>query len=412
MNIQLTDYQVDAVEKMHNGCILRGGTGSGKTLTSLVHVFEKILGGSSPLYPEHSYKRASVDVPVYVITTPKKRDSCDWTKEASMVPLILTDVNSWNNIKKYENIKNAIFIFDESKVIGYGSWTQSFLKITKNNAWVLLSATPGDTWLEYMPVFIANGFYKNKSEFEREHVMWSRFTKYPKVERYLNVSRLIRHRDSILVDMQDQRATTQHHKNVICDFNKLHYDILAKDRWDIFENKPIRDISQLCYALRKVVNSDESRLEALSAIYARHKKVIIFYNFNYELKILRDWCAANNIVYSEWNGHNHDDIPDSKFWVYLCQYTSAKEAWNCITTDCIVFYSQTYSYKALVQSAGRIDRMNTTFMHLYYYHLMAMAPIELGIQKALGCKENFNEGKWLSSEYEEVAIKTDPIMRR
>ena len=412
MNIQLTDYQVDAVEKMHNGCILRGGTGSGKTLTSLVHVFEKILGGSSPLYPKHSYKRASVDVPVYVITTPKKRDSCDWTKEASMVPLILTDVNSWNNIKKYENIKNAIFIFDESKVIGYGSWTQSFLKITKNNAWVLLSATPGDTWLEYMPVFIANGFYKNKSEFEREHVMWSRFTKYPKVERYLNVSRLIRHRDSILVDMQDQRATTQHHKNVICDFNKLHYDILAKDRWDIFENKPIRDISQLCYALRKVVNSDESRLEALSAIYARHKKVIIFYNFNYELKILRDWCAANNIVYSEWNGHNHDDIPDSKFWVYLCQYTSAKEAWNCITTDCIVFYSQTYSYKALVQSAGRIDRMNTTFMHLYYYHLMAMAPIELGIQKALGCKENFNEGKWLSSEYEEVAIKTDPIMRR
>lgn len=412
LNIQLTDYQIDAVEKMHNGCILRGGTGSGKTLTSLVHVFEKILGGSSPLYPEHSYKPAAVDVPVYVITTPKKRDSCDWTKEASMVPLILTDVNSWNNIKKYENIKNAIFIFDESKVIGYGSWTQSFLKITKNNAWVLLSATPGDTWLEYMPVFIANGFYKNKSEFEREHVMWSRFTKYPKVERYLNVSRLIRHRDSILVDMQDQRATTQHHKNIICDFNKLHYDILAKDRWDIFENKPIRDISQLCYALRKVVNSDESRLEALSAIYARHKKVIIFYNFNYELKILRDWCAVNNIVYSEWNGHNHDDIPDSKFWVYLCQYTSAKEAWNCITTDCIVFYSQTYSYKALVQSAGRIDRMNTTFMHLYYYHLMAMAPIELGIQKALGCKENFNEGKWLSSEYEEVAIKTDPIMRR
>lgn len=412
MNIQLTDYQVDAVEKMHNGCILRGGTGSGKTLTSLVHVFEKILGGSSPLYPKHSYKPAAVDVPVYVITTPKKRDSCDWTKEASMVPLILTDVNSWNNIKKYENIKNAIFIFDESKVIGYGSWTQSFLKITKNNAWVLLSATPGDTWLEYMPVFIANGFYKNKSEFEREHVMWSRFTKYPKVERYLNVSRLIRHRDSILVDMQDQRATTQHHKNIICDFNKLHYDILAKDRWDIFENKPIRDISQLCYALRKVVNSDESRLEALSAIYARHKKVIIFYNFNYELKILRDWCTVNNIVYSEWNGHNHDDIPDSKFWVYLCQYTSAKEAWNCITTDCIVFYSQTYSYKALVQSAGRIDRMNTTFMHLYYYHLMAMAPIELGIQKALGCKENFNEGKWLSSEYEEVAIKTDPIMRR
>lgn len=400
LNIQLTDYQVDAVEKMHNGCILRGGTGSGKTLTSLVHVFEKILGGSSPLYPNHTYQRPRVDIPVYVITTPKKRDSCDWTSEAALVPLSLTAVDSWNNIQKYEYIKNAIFIFDESKVIGYGAWTQAFLKITKNNAWVLLSATPADTWIEYMPVFIANGFYKNKTEFELEHVMWSRYAKYPKVERYLNTSRLIRHRDSILVDMPDNRATTQHHKDILCDFDFLNYNILSKERWDIFNNKPIRDISQLCYTLRRLVNSDESRLDALSSIYARHKKVIVFYNYDYELYIIRDWCAANNIVYSEWNGHNHDAIPNTKFWIYLCQYTAAKEAWNCIDTDCIVFYSQTYSYKALIQSAGRIDRMNTTFMHLYYYHFLSTAPIEIGIQKALIQKENFNEGRWFESEFE------------
>ena len=400
LGIQLTDYQVDAIEKMHNGCILRGGTGAGKTLTSLVHVFEKILGGSSPLYPGHEYCRPSIDIPVYVITTPKKRDSCDWTKESALVPLSLATVDSWNNIKKYENIQNSVFIFDESKVIGYGAWTKSFIKITKNNAWVLLSATPGDTWLEYMPVFIANGFYRNKSEFENEHVMWSRFAKYPKVERYLNISKLVRLRNSILVDMPDNRLTTQVHKNIICEFDKSIYNVLSKDRWNIFENQPIRDIGQLCYLLRKVVNSDESRLPALLSIFNRHKKVIIFYNFDYELYVLRNWCASNNIIYSEWNGHNHNDIPDSKFWIYLCQYTAAKEAWNCITTDCIVFYSQTYSYKALIQAAGRIDRMNTPFRNLYYYHLMSAAPIELGIQKALNQKENFNEGKWITYDFE------------
>ena len=396
--IQLTDYQVDAVEKMHNGCILRGNTGSGKTLTSLVYVFEKILKGSSPLYPGHKYSGPKANTPVYVITTPMKRDSFDWTRESALIPLTLTQVNSWNNIKKYEHIKSAVFIFDESKVIGYGAWTQSFLKITKNNAWILLSATPGDTWLEYMPVFLANGFYKNKTEFEREHVMWSRFSKYPKVERYFNVSRLIHNLDSIVVEMPDQRPTTQHHKDVICDFDKVQYDTLSRDRWNIFDNKPIRDISQLCYLLRKLINSDESRLIAIEAIFARHKKVIIFYNFNYELHILRDWCALNNVVYSEWNGHNHDPIPTSKFWVYLCQYTAAKEAWNCVDTDCIVFYSQTYSYKALVQSAGRIDRMNTGFMNLYYYHLISIAPIETAIQTALTHKENFNEKRWLQAE--------------
>lgn len=399
MGIQLTEYQIEAVEKMHNGCILRGGTGSGKTLTSLVHVYEKILAGSSPLYPGHTYKKATYDIPVYVITTPKKRDTCDWTNEASLVPLILDDIDSWNNISKYENIKNAVFIFDESKVIGYGAWTKSFLKIAKNNAWVLLSATPADTWLEYMPVFIANGFYKNKTEFETEHVMWSRFAKYPKVERYFNVSRLIRERDAILVDMPDTRATTQHHKDVLCDYDSVSYGVLSHNRWNIFEDKPIRDISQLCYCLRRVVNSDESRLEALNSIYLRHHKVIVFYNYNYELFILRAWCQQNSVIFSEYNGHNHDLIPDDHEWMYLCQYTSAKEAWNCITTDCIVFFSQTYSYKALIQSAGRIDRMNTEFHDLYYYHLLANAPIEQGIQKSLSLKENFNEGKWIFEEF-------------
>lgn len=399
MFIQLTDYQVDAVEKMHNGCILRGNTGSGKTLTSLVHVFEKILKGSSPLYPGHDYVAPIYNIPVYIITTPMKRDSFDWSRESALVPLNLTGIDSWNNIKKYENIKNAVFIFDESKVIGYGAWTQSFLKITKNNAWVLLSATPGDTWLEYMPVFLANGFYKNKTEFEREHVMWSRFSKYPKVERYFNIPRLIRYRDSIVIDMPDQRPTTQHHEDILCDFDSILYDTLSENRWNIFENKPIRDISQLCYLLRKLINSDESRLKAIESIFNRHKKVIIFYNFNYELDILRNWCDSNNITYSEWNGHNHDQIPETRFWVYLCQYTAAKEAWNCIETDCIVFYSQTYSYKALVQSAGRIDRMNTTFMHLYYYHLISAAPIEAAIQTSLEHKENFNEKRWLQADH-------------
>jgi len=395
--IKLTEYQIDAINRLHNGCVLRGGTGAGKTLTSLVYIFEKVLGGESPLYPGHTYKKAANDIRVYVITTPKKRDSGDWQAEAALVPFELHLVDSWNNIKRYENIKNAIFIFDETKITGYGSWTYSFIKITKQNKWILLSATPGDSLIEYASLFVANGFYKNKTEFEREHVIWNRFTKYPKVERYLNVSKLIRLRDSILVEMPTVRATTQNHKNVICEFDAVNYNILFEQRWNIYDNKPIRDISQLCYLLRKLVNTDPTRLDALNQIYNKHKRLIIFYNFNYELEVLRKWCESNQMIYSEWNGHNHDPVPDGFTWVYLCQYTAAQEAWNCIVTDCIIFYSQTYSYKALIQSAGRIDRMNTPYKFLYYYHLVSLSSIDIAIQKNLGKKENFNEGKWLSS---------------
>lgn len=394
--IQLTDYQVKAISKMKNGCVLRGGTGAGKTLTSLVYVYEQMLGGQSIINPGHKYVLPLDVFPVYVITTPKKRDSGDWLSEAAIVPMKLSGVDSWNNIQKYEHIKDAIFIFDETKITGYGSWAYSFIKIAKNNRWILLSATPADSFIEYASLFVANGFYKNKTEFEREHVVWSRYTKYPKVDRYMNVSKLIKLRDSILVEMPTVRATTQIHKDIICNYDKLDYDIIFTKRWNFYDNKPIRDISQMCYLLRRVVNSDPSRLEALDLILTKHPRVIIFYNYNYELQILRKWCEDKDLLYSEWNGHNHDPLPDGKTWAYLCQYTAAQEAWNCIETDCITFYSQTYSYKALTQSAGRIDRMNTPYKFLYYYHLITKSSIDIGIQGALNRKENFNEGNWLS----------------
>lgn len=392
--IQLTDFQIEAIRKMHNGCILRGGTGSGKTLTSLAYVYENVLHGETPIYPEHSYKTPSVDTPLYVITTPKKRDSCDWTAEAANIPMAITAIDSWNNIRKYEHVENAVFIFDETKVIGYGAWTHSFLRIVKKNRWILLSATPADTWLEYMPVFIANGYFKNKTEFERMHVVWSRFAKYPKVERYIGISKLLWMRDQILVDMHFDRKTVQHHIDVLCDFDSIAYRIMWEDRWDVYNQRPFRDISQLCYGVRKLVNSDESRAEQLLPIYNKHKRLIIFYNYNYELDLLRVWCQENKLVYAEWNGHKHEPVPDSEYWVYLCQYTAAQEAWNCIATDCTVFYSQTYSYKALIQSIGRIDRMNTPFIDLYYYHFGSLSGIDRMIQKSLSQKENFNEKRY------------------
>lgn len=395
--IQLTDHQIFAVENLCNGNILRGGTGSGKSLTALVYVFEKILGGETPIYPGHTYRRPTRDIPVYVITTPKKRDSLDWGEEASNVPMGLMNVDSWNNIGKYTDVENAIFIFDETKVIGYGSWTKSFLKITKKNKWLLLSATPADTWIEFMPVFIANGFYRNKTEFEREHVIWSRFAKYPKIDRYVNTHKLIRLRNRVIVDMHFVRSTVQNHNDILCDYDESNYKRLEIDRWNIFEEEPIRDISQLCYALRKLVNSDKSRIAQLNTILDKHPRLIIFYNFNYELEMLRSWCTERGIIFAEWNGHNHQEVPTTDSWVYLCQYTAAQEAWNCITTNAICFYSQTYSYKALIQSAGRIDRMNTSYKNLYYYHLLSESSIDKMIKKALDRKENFNEARWVNA---------------
>ena len=398
--MKLKDYQLDAVRKMKNGCILNGGVGSGKSITSLGYYYLR-NGGDISFLKGKGHKKMKNPKDLYIITTARKRDTMEWEKELGFYLLSVNPessaysnrivVDSWNNIKKYKDVKNAFFIFDEQRVVGYGTWTKSFLKIAKFNEWILLSATPGDTWSDYIPVFIANGFFKNKTEFCREHVIYSRFTSYPKIEDYRGTGKLLKLRRSILIDMNFKRQSIPHHEDIYVKYNVKEYKKITKERWDIWNDEPIINASGLCYALRRSVNEHDSRQLALLEIYEKHPRVIIFYNFNYELDILKKLYYGPDVAIAEWNGHRHDPIPKCENWVYLVQYTAGAEGWNCIATDTIIFYSQNYSYKIMKQSAGRIDRMNTPYKDLYYYHLKSRAGIDVAISKALRAKKNFNE---------------------
>lgn len=401
--LQLRDYQEKAISEMKNGCILCGGVGSGKSITALGYYYMRVCGGSFDKNGVPGNMKIKKDL--YIITTARKRDTLEW--EGDMAPFLLsTDpklsycmanvvVDSWNNISKYRDVTNAFFIFDEQRVIGSGAWVKSFLKITKSNGWILLSATPGDTWTDYIPVFIANGFYRNRTDFIREHVVYSRFSKFPKIDRYVNTGKLIKYRNQLLVDMDFKRETISHHEDISVNYDKILYKDTMKRRWDPFKDEPIQNAGVLCYILRRIVNSDESRLAAVMEIFEKNPRVIIFYNFDYELELLSSLYYGEGVEVAEWNGHRHQAVPESESWVYLVQYTAGAEGWNCIKTDTIIFFSQNYSYKIMQQAAGRIDRLNTPYRDLYYYHLKTKSGIDLAISKALSEKRNFNERKYL-----------------
>lgn len=382
---------------MRNGCILCGGVGSGKSRTSLAYYYKE-QGG---ILGTKDYVRMKNPRDLYIITTARKRDTLEW--EGEFLPFMITTnqevsiydhnvvVDSWNNIQKYKDVYGAFFIFDEQRVVGRGAWVKAFLNIARKNRWILLSATPGDTWQDYVPVFIANGFFKNKTEFEREHVVWNPRVKFPKVDRYLGTGKLTRLRDSILIDMDFKRMTNSHHEDVYIPYDISLYKDTMKLRWNPYTNKPVVNAAELCYTLRKIVNSDEARQVALLQLFEDHPKLIVFYNFDYELDILKGLYYGDDVEVAEWNGHCHQPVPSGKRWVYLVQYTAGAEGWNCIKTDTIVFYSQNYSYKIMQQSAGRIDRLNTPFTDLYYFHLKSRSGIDLAISKALKEKRKFNE---------------------
>ena len=388
--MQFDSSQRNAVNRLKSGSILVGGTGSGKSRTALVYFFSKECGGKIV----DRFEEVKKHIPLYIITTAAKRDKKEWEEELKEFPILQVTIDSWNNIKKYLDVKDAFFIFDEQRVVGSGAWSKTFLKITKNNNWILLSATPGDTWSDYIPVFIANGFYKNRTEFLKRHVVFSRFTNFPKIEKYLEVERLERLKKSILIDMQVERKTITHRVDIIINYDKEKYKALAKDKWDFINECPIENASRYVQLQRRIVNDNENRINKLEEIIKIHGKVIVFYNFNYERDAILKLINNLKLSYGELNGHAHTDVPKEMEWVYLVHYSSGSEGWNCVDTNAMVFYSLNYSYRMTHQAAGRINRRNTPFKDLYYYYFYSNSSIDKSILKSLEQKKDFNEKKY------------------
>ncbi len=384
------DNQRKAVSRLRPGSILVGGTGSGKSRTALVYYFSKVCGGKII----DRFEEVKKHIPLYIITTAAKRDKKEWEEELREFPILQVKIDSWNNIKKYADVENAFFIFDEQRVVGSGAWSKSFIKISKKNEWILLTATPGDTWSDYIPVFIANGFYKNRTEFLRRHAVFSRYTKFPKIEKYLEVDHLEKLKSKIQIKMNVNRNTVTHRINIILDYDKDLYRQTSIDRWDYLEDKPIENPSRYAQLQRRIVNGDPSRLERLKEIIEDHKKVIVFYNFNYERDNILELLGEMKVPVGELNGHVHSSIPETSRWVYLVQYNAGAEGWNCIDTNVVVFFSLSYSYRMTHQAAGRIDRRNTPFGDLYYYYFYSNSSIDKAILKCLETKKDFNEKKF------------------
>lgn len=389
--MELRQHQLDAVDNLANGKVLWGGVGSGKSATVLAY-----------------YIKNEQPKDIYVITTAKKRDSLDWEREAARFGIgtkrngtiagTIT-VDSWNNIGKYIGLEDKFFIFDEQRVVGHGVWVKSFIKIAKNNNWILLSATPGDNWLDYVPVFIANNLYKNATQFSREHIVYAPWSRFPRIVRYNDVRTLEKYRNMILVEMPYLSENERVFEYIDVAYDEVTFGKVVKDRWNPYTNQPIKDVAELFRVMRRIVNSDASRLNAVKSLMEVHNRVIVFYNFDYELEILRTIGTMEDmkegfVTVAEWNGHKHEPIPKTEKWVYLVQYVAGAEGWNCTETDTVVFYSLTYSYKNFIQAQGRVDRLDNEYHVLHYFVLFSKSLIDRAVNQSLGSKKLFNERKW------------------
>lgn len=423
-SVRLMAHQREAIDRLHTGSILCGGVGTGKSITALGYFFLMVCHGF--LWSDGRVGPMKTPTDLYIITTARKRDTKEWEVECDRYDLLRMPegkrivIDSWNNLHKYEDTDGAFFIFDEQRVVGSGAWSKSFLKVTKRNDWILLSATPGDSWADYIPVFLANGFYKSRRAFLKRHAVYSPYvTKFPKIERWIDVGYLETLRRRITVTMHYEKQTTPHWETLSIDYDHDLYKKVAQDRWDYVLDEPIQDISRACSLMRRVSSGRTTEIpiggscfevseRALKVFWLgikKHPRLIVFYNFDYELEALKACFekmrgVVTNVDYAvaEWNGHVHEPLPTMDNWFYLVQYSAGCEGWNCVETDAMIFYSRSYSYKTMTQAAGRIDRLNTPYSDLYYYVLTSDSPIDKAIGRALRGKRSFNEKNWIKWE--------------
>lgn len=381
-SITLKPEQEATMLKLQSGNILVAGVGSGKTYMGIFWA---------------ARQRANK---IIVITTAAKRDKIapghkkpDWQESLDNCGIRDYIVDSWNNIKKYDHCSQSVFLFDEAKQTGYGAWGKSFIKIAKNNKWIVMSATPADNFIHYMPTFVAHGFYRNKTDFYDQHVEFDKYAKYPKIKTIHGTARLEKLRKSITVVMEMPRHTKRHYRELVCDFDYELLKAIQTTHWNGYTEAPIETPSEMTQLLRRVVAIDPDRMKQARQVMKAVPRLIIFYNYNYELEILEHICEDIDKEYTSWNGKHHDLIPTSKQWIYLVQY-NASEGWECITTDSMMFYSPNYSWRAFEQCCGRIDRMNTKYTDLYYYSLISKSKIDKDVIKANKEKRNFNENGW------------------
>ena len=188
-----------------------------------------------------------------------------------------------------------------------------------------------------------------------------------------------------------ERHTTRVRKTIYCDYDHDLYKWVVKNRMDPWTNEPLRDAGGVCRILRKVVSDNDWRSDETLRLLASHERVIVFYNYDYELERILAVADRDGRPSAQWNGHRHDPVPRGERWIYICQYTSAAEGWNCTDTDTVLFWSLNYSWRVMEQCEGRIDRLNTPYSRLRYYFLESKSSIDEAIRRSLSLKKVFNE---------------------
>lgn len=340
----------------------------------------------------------------------------DLTKKKQLEQFISNDDSLRMGVINYEScwrrpelqkVKGVTLMLDESQAVANNTskQTKGIMKISYKNV-ILLSGTPASN-ARYDKLYTQLkllGLDMNKRSYEDRYCNFFdmekagvKFRVLSERNPYKNVDELKSKMTSLgcvfmktdeVIDLPEQRFI-----NVWINKSKP-YKTFEKDGYvdcgelEYISNGPAQDMLYL----RQLCNSSEKLDMLRTLVEGTNDRVVVFYNFDIELKVLQQLCKKLKRPISYINGHEknlncYNDCEDS---ITLVQYQSGSAGVNLQKANKMIYYSPPIKSDFYEQSKKRIHRIGQNHK-CTYWKLITHDSIEQQIYSTLAKKQDYTE---------------------
>lgn len=388
----LYNFQRQLLNSIEENYIIAADTGTGKTMMAI-----------------HHYLKHNTGEPLLILAPPQKIKEGGWQRELDFVAShynieIPYDIISYGVLsKRWKEYKDWFLVMDECHYVKNPTSQRgkAAINLTKQSTnFLLLSATPSSNgWGDTIAYMIMFGYYKNKTQFLKEHAVYNRID-------YGNgpVNVVSDYRDQEKLQKLYQSFSIKLAKEDCLDlpplvFEKVHfkpskeYNIIKKDRVlgeELFDN-----ISKLQHGLRFYANQADKLKYTEMLLEGTEENVIIFYNYKQENEELKKIAKKLKKKVFEVSG-SKTNLPDKEKWtslknsVTIVQYQAGAAGIELQYANIVIFHTPTYSYQDYEQALGRAYRNGQT-KKVTVYQYITKNTIETSIYQALAAKKDFTE---------------------
>lgn len=363
------------------------------------------------------YKLNIMDIATHQgILVAKKNDKLPKKEIKAMRPGRQKELRFLKQWKKEMEEKPTIIIADEVQLMKNptAKTSKALMELMKNNITIGLSATPMPNGMldDGVAYLVYNNYYKNQSDFRKQHIPPRMYDRYYKPDVYTIDYEIDPNRFFELDLFKERIKATTFVPDAEVDFEMPHqrlhtlaYDLSQKTINDIYDmsnsykERRYDSYRQYLSDIKRAISQDSNHVERMKLIVKENKdkQPLIFYETNAQLEVIEKGLNELNMPYKCINGQGNSDKLDDidttdTEQAIVIQYKSGGNSIEFTNSFVSIFYGLIYSWGDIAQAMGRnIRRGMPQDSYVNQYFLLATHPHDSHVYDVIERKEEFSE---------------------